>query len=130
MGLSIRREAGAQPQEEFMIRKLLLSAALLVCTSFAAQADIIEGDWKRPTGNIVTFKKCGAAFCAIAKTGKFAGQAAGSMSGKDGSYRGTLTDLEAKKTYKGKGKIIGNKASMAGCVLGGLICKTEVWVKQ
>jgi uncharacterized protein (DUF2147 family) len=57
-------------------------------------------------------------------------QSAGSMAGKDGSYRGTLTDLEAKKTYKGKAKIVGNSASMAGCVLGGLICKTEVWVKQ
>jgi uncharacterized protein (DUF2147 family) len=113
-----------------MVRKLILAAFVVAAGTFAAQADIIEGDWKRPTGNIVTFKKCGAAFCAIAKTGKFAGQQAGSMSGKDGSYRGTLTDLEAKKTYKGKGKITGNKANMSGCVLGGLICKTEVWVKQ
>jgi uncharacterized protein (DUF2147 family) len=129
-GLSIRREAGVKPQEEFMVRKLLFSAALLVCTSFAAQADIIEGNWKRPNGHIVAFQKCGAAYCATVKTGKFAGQSAGSMAGKDGSYRGTLTDLEAKKTYKGKAKIVGNSASMAGCVLGGLICKTEVWVKQ
>jgi uncharacterized protein (DUF2147 family) len=113
-----------------MVRKLLLSAALLACTSFAAHADIIEGDWKRPTGNIVTFKKCGAAFCAIAKTGKFAGQSAGSMAGKDGKYRGSLTDLEAKKTYKGKASITGNKASMSGCVFGGLVCKTEIWLKQ
>ena len=112
-----------------MIRKLLLSATLLLCTSFAAQADMIEADWTRPNGTVVTFKKCGAAYCAIVKTGKFAGQKAGSMSGKDGSYRGTLTDLEAKKTYKGKAKITGNRASMAGCVLGGLICKTEIWVK-
>jgi uncharacterized protein (DUF2147 family) len=113
-----------------MVRKLILAAVVIAAGTFAAQADIIEGDWKRPTGNIVTFKKCGAAFCAIAKTGKFAGQAAGSMTGKDGSYRGTLTDLEAKKTYKGKGKITGNTANMSGCVLGGLICKTEVWTKQ
>jgi uncharacterized protein (DUF2147 family) len=113
-----------------MIRKLILAAAISMAGTFAVQADIIEGDWKRPTGNIVTFKKCGAAFCAIAKTGKFAGQAAGSMTGKDGTYRGTLTDLEAKKTYKGKGKITGNSAKMSGCVLGGLVCKTEVWTKQ
>jgi uncharacterized protein (DUF2147 family) len=113
-----------------MVRKLLLSAAFLACASFAAQADIIEGNWKRPNGNIVAFQKCGAAYCAIAKTGKFAGQQAGTMAGKDGSYRGSLTDLEAKRTYKGKAKIVGSKASMAGCVLGGLICKTEVWVKQ
>jgi uncharacterized protein (DUF2147 family) len=112
------------------VRKLILAAALSAAATFAAQADVIEGDWKRPTGNIVTFKKCGAAFCAIAKTGKFAGQSAGSMSGKDGSYRGTLTDLEAKKTYKGKAKITGSSAKMSGCVLGGLVCKTEVWVKQ
>ena len=61
-----------------MIRKLLLSATLLICTSFAAHADIIEGDWTRPNGTVVTFKKCAAAYCAIVKTGKFAGQQAGS----------------------------------------------------
>jgi uncharacterized protein (DUF2147 family) len=115
-----------------MVRILLLSAALLVCTSFAAQADIIEGDWKRPDkdATIVRFQACSAGYCAIVQTGQHKGKSAGSMKGSNGSYRGTLTDLTAKKTYKGKAKITGNSANMSGCVLGGLICKTEVWVKQ
>jgi uncharacterized protein (DUF2147 family) len=132
MGLSIRREAGAQPQEEFMVRKLLLPAALLVCTSFAAQADIIEGNWKRPNkeGTIVRFQACSAGYCAIVQSGPHKGESAGSMKGSNGLYRGSLTDLDAKKTYKGKAKISGSTADMAGCVLGGLICKHEVWAKQ
>jgi uncharacterized protein (DUF2147 family) len=114
-----------------MVRTLVLSAAFLACSAFAAQADIIEGNWKRPTGTIVKFQACGAStYCAIVQSGKNAGKQAGSMKGSNGAYRGTLTDLDANKTYKGKAKITGNKASMAGCVLGGLICKTEVWVKQ
>jgi uncharacterized protein (DUF2147 family) len=113
-----------------MIRKLILAAAISMAGTFAVQADIIEGNWKRPNGTVVKFQKCGAAFCAIVQTGKFAGQQAGSMTGKDGTYRGTLTDLEAKKTYKGKGKVTGAVAKMSGCVAGGLICKTESWAKQ
>ena len=113
-----------------MIRKLLLSAAILIGGTVASHADAIEGNWKRPTGAIVKFQKCGAAYCAIVQTGEFSGQQAGSMSGKNGSYRGSLTDLKEKKTYKGKAKINGGTMSMSGCVLGGLICKTEAWVKQ
>jgi uncharacterized protein (DUF2147 family) len=130
-GLFIRREAGPQPQEEFMVRKMLLAAAFLTCTSFAAKADMIEGNWKRPTGTIVKFQACGAStYCAVVQTGAHKGKQAGSMKGTNGSYRGSLTDLDVNKTYKGKTKITGNKADMAGCVLGGLICKHEVWVKQ
>lgn len=113
-----------------MIRKLLVSAAFLMTATVASQADAIEGNWKRPTGAIVKFQPCGAAYCAIVQTGEFKGQQAGSMSGKGGVYRGSLTDLKEKKTYKGKAKINGGTMSMSGCVLGGLICKTEAWVKQ
>jgi uncharacterized protein (DUF2147 family) len=129
-GLTDRWEAGVTPEEEFMIRKLLLSAAFLMTATVASQADAIEGNWKRPTGAIVKFQKCGAAYCAVVQTGEFKGQQAGSMSGKDGTYRGSLTDLKEKKTYKGKAKIKGGSMAMSGCVLGGLICKTEAWVKQ
>ena len=113
-----------------MIRKLLLSAAILAAATVASQADIIEGNWKRPTGTIFKFQACSAGYCAIVQTGKNAGKQAGSMKGSNGSYRGTLTDLDANKTYKGKAKVSGNTANMSGCVLGGLICKTEVWTKQ
>ena len=113
-----------------MIRKLLLTAAVLFGATAVSNADAIEGNWKRPTGAIVKFQKCGGAFCAIVQTGEFAGQQAGSMSPKNGGYRGSLTDLKEKKTYKGKAKISGSTLSMSGCVLGGLICKTEAWAKQ
>ncbi len=113
-----------------MVRKLFLTAAFLAAATVASQADAIEGNWKRPTGAIVKFQSCGAAYCAIVQTGEFAGKQAGTMAGKNGVYRGSLTDLKEKKTYKGKAKINGGTMSMSGCVLGGLICKTEAWVKQ
>jgi uncharacterized protein (DUF2147 family) len=131
-GLSIRREAGVQPQEEFIMRRLLLSAALLACTSFAAQADIIEGNWLRPDkeATIVRFQACAAGFCAIVQNGKHKGKTAGSMKGTNGVYRGSLTDLTENKTYKGKANVKGDSADMAGCVLGGLICKHEIWKRR
>lgn len=116
-----------------MIRKLI--AAVALTTIFAGSAlasDPIERNWKRPsTGVIVKFTPCGAAFCAIVQTGKFAGQSAGSMTPTSGgNYKGSLTDLEKKKTYTGKGRLSGDNLNLKGCVLGGLICIGEVWKGQ
>lgn len=114
-----------------MIRKLFLSVAILAAATVASQADVVEGNWKREkTGVIIKFQTCGAGYCAIVQTGKFAGKQAGTMKGKNGSYRGTLTDLEKEKTYTGKMKINGKSADMAGCILGGLACVHETWTKQ
>lgn len=116
-----------------MIRKLIAAVALttlFVGPSLAA--DPIARAWLRPsTGVIVKFTPCGAAFCAIVQTGKFAGQSAGSMTATGGgNYKGTLTDLEKKKTYSGKGRLSGDNLNLKGCVLGGLICIGEVWKGQ
>ncbi len=116
-----------------MIHKLIVAAVLTA--SFAAPsfaADPIARAWKRPsTGVIVKFTPCGAAFCAIVQTGKFAGKSAGSMTATGGgNYKGTLTDLEKEKTYTGKGRLSGNNLNLKGCVFGGLICIGEVWQGQ
>jgi uncharacterized protein (DUF2147 family) len=114
-----------------MVRKLIITAAMLAGFSAGAiAAEPIEGDWKRPTGTIVTFKPCGGAFCAVAKTGPHAGGQAGSMSGTGKKYTGSLTDLDTGKKYTGKAAVNGNTMRLSGCVLGGLICKTETWVRQ
>ncbi|MGB8818534.1 MAG: DUF2147 domain-containing protein [Rhizobiaceae bacterium] len=114
-----------------MIRKLLTAAILAAAfTAPAFAAEPIEGNWKRSTGTIIKFAPCGAAFCAIVQNGKNAGKQAGSMSGTGARYKGTLTDLDANKTYKGKASVAGNTMKLAGCVLGGLVCKNETWVRQ
>ena len=116
-----------------MIRKLITAAALVSIFAVPAFAsDAIERSWLRPsTGVIVKFTPCGAAFCAIVQTGKFAGKSAGSMTATGGgNYKGSLTDLEKNKTYSGKGRLSGNNLNLKGCVLGGLICIGEVWKGQ
>lgn len=43
------------------------------------------------------------------------------------AYKGSLYDYTSGKTYTGKLKVDGGKLALSGCVLGGLICKSEGW---
>ena len=52
------------------------------------------------------------------------------MSGKGGSYKGQVNKLDEGKTYNGKASVSGNTLSLSGCVLGGLICKSESLTRQ
>jgi len=113
--------------------KKIAFAALLTMPllATAALADAIEGNWVRPNGVLVKISKCGSEFCVIAASGAHKGESAGKMAPSGGGkYAGSLTDLEAGKTYAGKGSVSGDSLSMAGCVLGGLICKSESWARQ
>ena len=47
-----------------------------------------------------------------------------------GGCRGSLTDLENNTTYGGKVSASGSTLTVAGCVLGGLFCKSEKWSRQ
>ena len=114
-----------------MIRKFITAAALTMAFAVPAiAAEPIEGSWKRSTGTIIKFSPCGGAFCAIVQGGKHNGKQAGSMSGTGNRYKGSLTDLDEDKKYKGKASVNGNTMSLSGCVLGGIICKSETWVRQ
>ena len=113
--------------------KNILAASLLALPLLAgaAFADAIEGEWLRPNGIVVKIAKCGGEFCVTPVSGKHKGEDAGKMAPKGGGkYAGSLTDLEAGKTYTGKGSIIGDSLSMSGCVFGGLFCKSENWARQ
>lgn len=114
-----------------MIRILIATAALAAAFTVPAfAAEPIEGTWKRQTGTIIKFSPCGDGFCAIVQNGDHKGKSAGAMAGTGGRYKGTLTDLAANKTYKGKASVNGSTMKLSGCVAGGLICKTEAWTKQ
>ena len=113
--------------------KRLIAASLLAAPLFvaAAMADDIEGMWKRPNGILVSVHKCGAEFCVTAASGAHKGESAGKMAASGaGKYAGTVTDLEAAKTYSGKATLAGDTLTMSGCVLGGLFCKGENWARQ
>lgn len=114
-----------------MIRKLITAAVLAAAfTAPAFAANDIAGNWTTQSGETAAITACGAAMCITLKTGKHAGKQIGSMSGKDGRYRGTITDPADDKTYKGKASINGSSMKMSGCIAGGLLCKTQTWKRQ
>lgn len=113
-----------------MFRKLSLAVAATLIMAGAAWADPIEGNWKTASGATAVISGSGS-FSITLKTGKHAGKTIGSFkSTGEGKYAGTITDPENDKTYNGKASISGKSLKMSGCVLGGLICKSQTWTKM
>lgn len=114
-----------------MKKTLLLALALAFSTGSALAAEPIIGKWKRASGTTIEYKNCGAEeYCGTVLDGEYKGKPIGKMSGKDGNYKGSVNKLDEGKTYSGKASVSGNTLSLAGCVMGGLICKTEKLTRQ
>lgn len=114
-----------------MKRALLTIAALTLSLSPALAAEPIIGTWKRTTGTLIEYKNCGGDdYCGTVLNSEYKGKSIGKMTGKDGSYKGTVNKLDEGKTYSGKASVNGGTLSLAGCVAGGLICKTEKLTRQ
>ncbi|RFC68727.1 MULTISPECIES: DUF2147 domain-containing protein [Mesorhizobium] len=113
-----------------MLRKIgFTTVALLIATS-AAFADDIVGNWKTDSGETAAIAGTGP-FSITLQTGKYTGKRIGSLNaGGDGRYSGEITDPATDKTYSGKAALSGNSLKMSGCVLGGLICKTQNWKRN
>lgn len=107
-----------------------LAAAIATLGAGAAHADPIEGRWRTQAGSTAQIAPCGGAFCITLKSGEHAGKRIGTLSlSGENSYRGEITDPENDKTYSGKASISGGTLKMSGCVLGGLICRSQNWSK-
>lgn len=114
-----------------MLRTLLIASVLIGATTGAALADDpIVGTWKRPTGTLIRYAGSGSQFCGTVLTGEYKGKSIGCMNGSNGSYTGTVNKLDEGKTYKGKASVSGNTLRLSGCVLGGMICKSENLTRQ
>ncbi len=112
-----------------MFRKASLALAATLIMAGAALADPIEGNWKTQSGETAAISG-GGSFSITLKTGKHAGKTIGSLKAAgDGKYTGSITDPATDKTYSGKASISGATMKMSGCVLGGLICKSQTWHK-
>jgi uncharacterized protein (DUF2147 family) len=113
-------------------RLLLACAGVAMLTGSAMAEEPIVGSWKRPTnGTIIQYSPCGGdKYCGTVATGEYKGKSMGSMSGKGGSYKGTVNKLDEGKTYNGKATATASSLSLSGCVLGGLICKSETLSRQ
>ncbi len=113
-----------------MMRKLLIAAAVIMAAG-AAYADPIEGKWKTQSGANATISGCGGSFCIKLTSGEHAGKQIGNLAASGGNkYAGTITDPADDKTYTGRATLSGSVLKMKGCVLGGLICKSQTWNKR
>jgi uncharacterized protein (DUF2147 family) len=113
-----------------MFRIAFAAAAAALVMTGAALADPIEGTWKRPNGTLIKYAGSGGSYCGTVLTGEYKGKSIGCMKGADGSYKGKVNKLDEGKTYNGKATIKGNTLALAGCVLGGVICKSENLTRQ
>lgn len=113
------------------LKMLLACAGLVLAVTPALAEEPIVGSWKRPNGTIIQYSSCGSdTYCGTVMTGQYKGKSIGSMSGKDGAYKGTVNKLDEGKTYSGKATAKGSTLSLSGCVMGGLICKSESLARQ
>ena len=122
-----------------MIRRLTLAAAAVAAFSSAAFAANATGEWKRDDGKAkVRFAACGGgAVCgsitwlrdadSLAKVGQ---QVFFDMKpNSDATWAGTAFNPDDGRTYTGKMTMAGDHLTTAGCVFGGLICKTVEWTR-
>ena len=111
-----------------MLARLGAVIGALMMTIGVAHADPIEGNWRTEAGSTAAIGACGAGYCITLKTGKHAGKRIGTFqSNGGGKYSGRITDPNSDKTYSGKASLAGSALKMQGCVLGGLICRSQSW---
>ena len=127
-----------------MKHTLIALAATLAFAGMAA-ADPIEGTWQTQPdeGRVghIQITPCGSGFCGTkVRTFDTAGtvvqsptdgaQIVRSMVPQGGGrYSGEVYRPSNQKVYSGKAEVSGNQMTLSGCVAGGLICKSQTWVK-
>ncbi|MGI9352500.1 MAG: DUF2147 domain-containing protein [Rhizobiaceae bacterium] len=103
------------------------AALLLIAgTTFTHSAEPIVGNWKTKSGETAAINKCGGAFCIKLKTGDYAGENIGKLSGSGAEYSGTIRDPEDDKVYTGSAKVSGARMKLKGCALK-IFCQTQTW---
>ena len=120
------------------LRAIALALAFLGGLDCAFAGDV-TGVWLHEDGGSkVRFAPCGAALCgaivwlkdtkAAAKIGQ-RGFYDMISSGAD-SWTGKAFEPSSGKEYAGKMTLAGDRLTTAGCVFGGLICKSIVWSRS
>lgn len=126
----------------------LLGAALLGVAMPAAAADDVVGTWLTEGGRAqVRMAPCGTARCGTViwtkAPRKDANNPTASLRDRDlvgvqlvsdakpagEGWAGSLYNPEDGRTYSGTMKLRGASLDVSGCVLGGLICRTQTWTR-
>lgn len=116
---------------------LVLAGASLMAAP--ANAQNVNGTWLRDTGaSHVRFAPCGGALCgtiAWLKPGVETPAKVGQRIFYDmkpsgaNTWSGNAFNPEDGKTYSGKMTLAGDTLTTAGCVAGGLICRSTTWTR-
>lgn len=115
-----------------MLRRIVLATVIAVAMTGSAFADPIEGSYRTPkSGATAKVAACGSSFCMTYTSGEFSGKRFAKFEATgNGSYSGTLTDYtDGGKEYVGKAKLVGQNIKVSGCILGGLLCQSEVFTR-
>jgi uncharacterized protein (DUF2147 family) len=122
-----------------MLRMLAICIVALATAIPAAEAGDVKGEWARDDGKTkIRFAGCGGeAVCGSitwlkdpngpAKIGEqvfFDMKPSG-----DNVWAGTAFNPDDGRRYSGKMTLTGDRLVTAGCVLGGLICKSYNWTR-
>ncbi len=120
--------------------RLLAACAVLAASATAASAGDAKGEWAREDGKAkVRFAPCGGeAICGTISwlrdpkndPGKVGQEVFFGMKPQgDNVWTGKAFNPEDGKTYSGKMTLSGDRLTTAGCMLGGLICKSMSWTR-
>lgn len=121
------------------LRRTLIFGALLLIPTTAVASDDAKGTWLVAERDArVRIGSCGDALCGwiawmkgptnFAKIGQ---RVLWDMKTKgDGVWTGKAFDPRNGSTYSGKLTILGDNLTMTGCVLGGLFCRSQSWVRS
>lgn len=125
------------------MRHYILAGAFALAAGTAA-ADPIAGIWQTQPdeGSFahVTIAPCGGAFCGtITRTFQGTSEYPSPNLGRQividmapqggGNYQGRVWRPANDRIYAGKASVSGDRMSLSGCVAGGLLCKSQTWVK-
>ena len=120
-----------------MMRALL--AALAIVTASAAMAGDVTGIWTRDDGSAkLRFSACGGgAVCGFLAWKKEPGGPAkigqklfsGMKPNGENAWAGSAFNPNDGRRYSAKLRLSGDHLVTAGCVLGGLICKSFDWTR-
>jgi uncharacterized protein (DUF2147 family) len=121
------------------MRRSALACFALVASAQYAFAGDVSGVWLHEDGGSkVRFAPCGAAVCGTITwlrdkggAGKVGQRVFYDMTpAGDNAWEGKAFEPSSGKEYSGKMSLSGERLTTAGCVFGGLICKSIVWARS
>lgn len=121
-----------------MFKTVIFAVALVAISAPYAMAGDATGEWARNDGKAkVRFSPCGGSLCGSISwvrdpndPGKVGQKVFFDMKPNgENQWSGTAFNPEDGKEYSGKMTMTGASLVTAGCVLGGLICKSVSWTR-